>query len=88
MRRCRGTSGIWCAVAEPASPPHRPPGFVVLHDAGDGRWRVVGEADRQPGLAADAARAQAVRDVTGGEPGDGEVYAVVLRSEWRVAQRL
>lgn len=60
----------------------------MLRDLGDGRWRVVGEADRRPGLVADAARAQAVRDVTGGEPDDGADYAVVLRSEWRVAQRL
>jgi hypothetical protein len=61
---------------------------VVLRDLGDGHWRVAGEADRRPGQDADAARAQAVRDVTVGEPGAGEVYAVVLRSEWRMAQRL
>jgi len=60
----------------------------VLRDLGNGRWRVVGEADRRPGLATGAARAQAVRDVTGGEPADGADHAVVLRSEWRVAQRL
>jgi len=60
----------------------------VLRDLGDGRWRVVGEADRRPGLVAGTARAQAVRDVTGGEPDEGADYAVVLRSEWRVAQRL
>jgi hypothetical protein len=70
------------------SEPRRPPGFVVLRDAGNGLWRVVGEADRRPGMAADRARAQAVADVTGGEPGEGHVYAVVLRSEWRMAQRL
>jgi hypothetical protein len=88
MPRCRATSGTWCTVAEPVGQPRRLPGFVVLRDLGDGRWRVVGEADRRPGLAAAAARVQAVRDATGGEPGDGADYAVVLRSEWRMAQRL
>ncbi len=75
-------------MPEAASVPSRPPGFVVLRDAGDGHWRIVGEADRRPGIAASRARAQAVLDVTGGEPGTGQVYAVVLRSEWRMAQRL
>jgi hypothetical protein len=74
-------------MTDPARQPRRPPGFVVLRDLGDGRWRVVGEADRRPGLAAGPARAQAVLDVTGREPGLGAVYAVVLRSEWRAAQR-
>ena len=64
------------------------PGFVVLRDTGDGHWRVIGEADRRPGLPAGAARLQAVRDVTGGPAGDGVAYVVVLRSEWRMAQRL
>jgi hypothetical protein len=33
-------------------------------------------------------RIAAVRDVTGGPPAAGVAYAVVLRSEWRMAQRL
>jgi hypothetical protein len=45
---------------------------------------MVGEADRRPGLPARKSRAQAVRDVLGREPGTGEVFAVVPRSEWRV----
>jgi hypothetical protein len=53
---------------------------------GNGSWELVGEADRRPGLRAEAARAQAVQDVMGGT-GGGAVYAVVLCSEWRVAQR-
>jgi hypothetical protein len=61
---------------------------VVLREVGDGHWRVVGEADRRPGMTAEDARAHAVRDVTGRTASEGEVYAVVLRSEWRVAQRL
>jgi hypothetical protein len=60
----------------------------VLRDVGDGCWRVVGESDRRPGLRSDTARVQAVQDVTSGVAGTGEVYAVVLRSEWRQAQRL
>jgi hypothetical protein len=57
----------------------------VLRDAGDACWRVVGEADRRPGLRADEARRQAVKEVTGGSSAPGTVYAVVLRGEWRVA---
>jgi hypothetical protein len=75
-------------MTESVGPPRRPPGFVVLLDAGGGRWRVIGEVDRRPGLTAEAARAQAVRDAAGGDPGADEVYAVVLRSEWLMAQRL
>ena len=63
-------------------------GYVVFRDVGEGRWRVVGESDRRPGVRSDAARVQAVQDVTGGAVGAGGVYAVVLRSEWRQAQRL
>jgi len=49
------------------------PGFVVLKEVGDGRWRLVGEADRQPGRIARAARTEAIRDVTEGKAKDGEV---------------
>jgi hypothetical protein len=63
----------------------RGPGFVVLrHVAGD-EWRLVGEAERAPGRTARAARAQAILDATHGTARDGEVYAAVPRSEWRVA---
>jgi hypothetical protein len=61
---------------------------VVLREVADGIWHIVGDADRRPGLRAAAARAQAVQDVTDGTAGPGEVYAVVLRSEWRTALRL
>lgn len=61
------------------------PGFVVLQEVGSGQWRMVGEAERKPGRTARAARAQAIHDATGGRAKDGEVYAAVLRSEWRVA---
>jgi len=77
-----------CAMAESGARPATAPGFVVLRDAGDGYWRVIAETSRRPGLSAEAARAQAVRDATGGTAGDGQRYAVVLRSEWRMAQRL
>jgi len=60
------------------------PGFVVFRQDGE-RWQLVGEAARRPGLPAARARAQAVRDAVGREPRPGEVYAAVLRSEWRIA---
>jgi hypothetical protein len=58
-------------------------GYVVFQQVqGDG-WRLLGEIDRRPGLPARKSRAQAVRDVIGREPNDGEVFAVLPRSEWR-----
>lgn len=62
-----------------------PPGYVVLRQIDDDRWQLVGEADRQPGQTARKARAQAIADATGGEVKPGDVFAAVLRSEWRVA---
>lgn len=61
------------------------PGYVVLQQVGDNQWRLLGEATRRPGQTARAARAQAIMDTTGGKAKDDEVYAAVLRSEWRVA---
>jgi hypothetical protein len=61
------------------------PSYVVLREVGEGRYELVGEVRRQPGLPARAARAQAVHDATLGAAQPDEVYAVILRSEWRVA---
>jgi hypothetical protein len=58
-------------------------GYVVLQRIGGDEWRVLGEIDRRPGLPARKSRGQAVRDVIGREPEDGEVFAVLPRSEWR-----
>ena len=62
------------------------PGFVVLHQLRDGRWELLGEVPRRRGLPARAARSRAILDATGGKAKAGEVYAAVLRSEWRIAQ--
>jgi len=61
------------------------PGYVVLRKLRDNRWELVGEAERRPGLPARKSRAQAVLDATDDQARPGEVYAVVPRSEWRVA---
>ena len=61
------------------------PGFVVLRELGDGRWELLGEVERTWGLTARAARSRAILDATNGNARAGEVYAAVLRSEWRVA---
>lgn len=61
------------------------PGFVVLRERGSGKWELLGEVPRRRGLPARAARSQAIIDATGGKARKGEVYAAVLRSEWRVA---
>jgi hypothetical protein len=61
------------------------PGFVVLRQLSDDRWRFLGEVPRRRGLTARAARTAAINEVTGGRARSGEVYVAVLRSEWRVA---
>jgi hypothetical protein len=63
----------------------RGPGFVVLRQLSGGRWQLLGEVERRRGLTARAARSQAILDATEGKARAGEVYAAVLRSEWRVA---
>jgi len=60
-------------------------GYVVLQQLGDDDWRVLGDVDRRAGLPARSSRAQAVRDVLGREPREGEVFAVLPRSEWRLS---
>ena len=61
------------------------PGFVVLREVSQGRWQFLGEVERKRGLAARAARTQTILDATNGKAREGDVYAAVLRSEWRVA---
>jgi hypothetical protein len=65
----------------------RPPGFVVLRQTPAGHWRVLGEVRRKPGLTAQAARTAAIMEATEGKAKAGEIYAAVLRSEWRIAQK-
>ena len=64
------------------------PGFVVLRETEPGRYELVGEVRRRPGLTAKAARRQAVVEAAGREPGPDEVYAAILRSEWRISFHL
>jgi hypothetical protein len=47
---------------------------------------MLGEVQRRRGLPARAARTRAILDATHGNAKAGEVYAAVLRSEWRIAQ--
>lgn len=61
------------------------PGFVVLRQLENDRWEMLGEVPRRRGLPARAARSQAILDATDGNARPGEVYAAVLRSEWRVS---
>jgi hypothetical protein len=65
-----------------------PYGYVVLREVEPGHWYLIGEVDRKPGLTARASRVRAVEETTGSAPGEGEVYAVLPRSEWRVARQL
>lgn len=58
--------------------------YVVLQQIGPDEWRVLGEVERQPGVPARQSRGEAIREVLGREPEDGEVFAVLPRSEWRV----
>jgi hypothetical protein len=61
------------------------PGFVVLHQMPNGQWQMLGEVPRKRGLTARAARSQAILVATKGTARPDEVYAAVLRSEWRLA---
>jgi hypothetical protein len=69
----------------PARKGQSAPGFVVLRQIGEDQWEFLGEVTRRRGLTARAARKQAILDATNGTAKDGEVYAAVLRSEWRIA---
>jgi hypothetical protein len=60
--------------------------YVVLQETRDGAWRILGDVERRPGLPARKSRAQAVRDVLGREPNDGESFAVLPRSEWQLSR--
>ncbi len=71
-------------MADESAPPAGP-AFVVLRQVGDDPWQLVGEVPRRRGMPARAARGQAILDATGGKAAPTEVYAAVLRSEWRVA---
>ncbi len=75
-------------MPDPGGEPAPTYGYVVLREVEPGHWHLVGEADRRPGLTARKSRVQAVKDTTGSDPGDGEVFAVLPRSEWRVARQL
>jgi hypothetical protein len=59
--------------------------YVVFQKTATGDWHVIGEVSRRPGLPARRSRAQAIRDALGREPEDGEIFAVLLRSEWRLS---
>ena len=61
------------------------PGFVILRQMPDGQWQMLGEVRRKRGLTARAARSQAILEATEGKARAGEVYAAILRSEWRIA---
>ena len=56
----------------------------MLQQVRGAEWRLIGDVDRRPGLPARKSRAQAVRDVIGREVEEGEVFAVLPRSEWRL----
>ncbi len=66
-------------------PGPREAAFVVLRLLPDERWELLGEVARRRGLPARAARSAAILEVTGGQARNGETYAAVLRSEWRIA---
>ena len=62
------------------------PGFVILRQMPNGQWQMLGEVPRKRGLTARAARSQAILEATNGTAKAGEVYAAILRSEWRIAR--
>lgn len=73
-------------MADKANAKPSGPAFVVLRQVEDSKWELLGEVPQKRGLPARAARMQAILDATSGTAKATEVYAAVLRSEWRVAQ--
>jgi hypothetical protein len=63
----------------------RAPGYVVLEQVGEDRWRLIGDVDRTPGTPAARARALAIQQATGGKVKAGREYRAILRSEWKIA---
>ena len=72
-------------MADRAAKKPAAPGFVVLRREGADTWRLLAEVPRKQGLPARAARTRAILDATDGSAKAGEMYAAILRSEWRVA---
>ena len=72
-------------MPQPDQRTSRRPGFVVFRQVDEGQWQLLGEFERKAGMTARAARSRAILDATQGEARADEVYAAVLRSEWRVA---
>ena len=63
----------------------RKPGYIVLKQIDEDRWRVIGDVDRKPGTPSARARAQAIEESTGGKVKPDDVYRAILRSEWKIA---
>jgi len=60
--------------------------FVVLRETSPDHWTVVGEVAGRPWLTGRLTRRQAILDATDGKARDGERYAAVPRSYWRLFQ--
>lgn len=73
-------------MSEPLNKPSRP-SFAVLRRTSANTWEFLGEVRRKPGMTAQAARTHAILEATHGKAKPGEVYAAVLASEWRIAQK-
>ena len=59
--------------------------YVDLRETTEETWQFVAEVPRRPGLPARRSRARAVEDALGQPPPEGVRFAVLPRSEWRVA---
>jgi hypothetical protein len=59
-------------------------GYVVFRQDEPGLWKLVGDVDYQPGLAARAGRVQAVKDAAGGAAPEAGSYAALPREQWHV----
>lgn len=73
-------------MSELINKPSRP-SFAVLRKTSANTWEFLGEVRRKPGMTAQAARTHAILEATHGTAKAGEVYAAVLASEWRIAQK-
>jgi len=60
--------------------------FVVLRETTPDHWVVVAEVAARPRLPARIARRQAILDATAGKAREGDRYAAIPRSYWRLFQ--
>jgi len=61
------------------------PAYIVLRETADNTWQLVAEVPRRPGVPARRSRAEAIEEALGHPRPENTRFAVLPRSEWRLA---